>query len=107
MPATGADHLADFVLLCPNLEVLCLSLCYALTDASMVAIGKYCKNLKTLDVSHNRWLTADGVWAVAEGCSSLTEVSCDSCDRLSPTHAVFDNIRERRKNLRVENRSMF
>ena len=75
---------------CPNMESIKLGGCYALTDASLSALGKFCKELKIFDLHFddegNSNFTDRGLNDLVDGCPKLDSLKlggCSACTNFS------------------------
>jgi hypothetical protein len=75
---------------CPNMESVKLGGCYALTDASLTALGKYCKELKIFDLHFddegNSNFTDRGLNDLVDGCPKIESLKlggCSACTNFS------------------------
>jgi F-box/leucine-rich repeat protein 2/20 len=81
---TGIRHVARNC--AENLQDLDISKCPALTDISLVALGRICPQLCALDVTHCVNVSAEGIGSIVRNCGKLTALSCASC------RCVTDNV---------------
>jgi ribosomal protein L30E len=68
---------------CPGITSIQLGGCYALTDATLRTLGRYCKDLNSVDLNHdeegNTNFTDAGLLDLVEGCPKLTLVQLGGC----------------------------
>jgi hypothetical protein len=66
---------------CPLLESIHLASCNQLTDATLIAIGQHCHNLRQLNINDTSF-THVGLEAVARGCPLLENLSASRGHKL-------------------------
>ena len=82
--AAEAEVVARF----PKLTHVNLRGCIELTDVSIKAIAKYCKDLTHLDVSMCNNLTDASITAIAQNCPSFTYLDVSGCSNLTSTSII-------------------
>ena len=63
---------------CPGLEMINMSYCKAVTDASLISMSK-CVKLNTFECRGCPLITSLGIAAVAVGCKHLTKLDIKKC----------------------------
>ncbi|KAL2900012.1 F-box/LRR-repeat protein 3 [Bienertia sinuspersici] len=63
---------------CPDLEMLNISYCQSITDASLISVSK-CAKLNTLECRGCPLITSLGIAAIAVGCKHLTMLDIKKC----------------------------
>lgn len=63
---------------CPDLEMINMSYCKSVTDASLISMSK-CAKLNTLECRGCSLITSLGIAAIAVGCKHLTRLDIKKC----------------------------
>lgn len=70
-------------LACTRLQFLNLQDCTALTDESILQLGRYCRRLQLLNLSGCQLLTDKAVSSVGSGCGRLVSLNISRCVKIS------------------------
>jgi hypothetical protein len=68
---------------CPQLEHVTLACCHELTDATLIALGQRCHNLREIDMTDSK-MTRVGLNAIAAGCPLLQFLRASKCGYVGP-----------------------
>jgi ribosomal silencing factor RsfS len=72
---------------CVYLKYLCVDNCWRLTDASIIAVARRCRQLTSLDVAACS-LTDASIIAVAAGCGHLQSLNVEFCTSLTDASII-------------------
>lgn len=83
------QNLIQILRTCPQLTILKVNQCKALTNSAFLALSFYCPQLEVLEASETG-IRREGIKALAHSCYGLTRLVVDHCDLSdqSPTQAL-------------------
>jgi hypothetical protein len=90
---------------CPQLENVTLACCNQLTDATLIALGQRCHNLREIDMTYSK-MTRVGLNAIAAGCPLLQVVRASKCGDVGPGIETIARHCPRLRVLHAEHTSM-
>ena len=117
----GNEFIANYVSICPNLEMLDLSVCINITEDGIVEVLKRCSRIRHLDLSACWWLenlsidfelpklevlcagglriNDDGLAIIGKRCSRLQKLDLSGCQRVTAkgVKEVVANCKEMRE----------